>query len=128
MSAMPGPTAPGTIVLIHGLGAAGVAIHPAPVKGVLRLPLASLRSAFPVLRNPANRHRTVVLTPEQWRYGFTNTLSEQDSRRLYDRYQVPSPGRPHFTMGVPGWEEVADYALEWATQNAGAAARSRTIG
>jgi hypothetical protein len=24
------------------------------------------------------------------------------------------PGRPHFTAAVDGWEEVADYALEWA--------------
>jgi pimeloyl-ACP methyl ester carboxylesterase len=27
------------------------------------------------------------------------------------------PGRPHFP-GAPGWEEVADYALEWATEQA----------
>jgi alpha-beta hydrolase superfamily lysophospholipase len=24
------------------------------------------------------------------------------------------PERPHFTLGVAGWEEVADYALHWA--------------
>ena len=24
------------------------------------------------------------------------------------------PGRSHFTVGQDGWEEVADYALEWA--------------
>jgi non-heme chloroperoxidase len=41
-----------------------VAISPAPVKGVLRLPPAQLRATFPVLGNPANRNRTVELTPK----------------------------------------------------------------
>ena len=29
------------------------------------------------------------------------------------------PGRSHFTAGEPGWEEVADSALSWATEHAG---------
>ncbi len=82
------------LLVDRGLGAAGVAIDSAPVKGVLRLPPSSLRSAFPGLRNPANRNRTVALTPAQWHYRFTNTLNEEDSRELYDRYYVPGPGRP----------------------------------
>jgi pimeloyl-ACP methyl ester carboxylesterase len=28
------------------------------------------------------------------------------------------PGRSHYTCGEKGWEEVADYALEWATAHA----------
>jgi alpha-beta hydrolase superfamily lysophospholipase len=28
------------------------------------------------------------------------------------------PGRSHFTIGQDGWEEVADYALEWAVKHA----------
>ena len=172
------------IMLSRGLGLAGVALHPAPVKGVYRLPVSALRASFPVLRNPANRRRTVGLTYEQWRYAFTNTMSDQDSRDAYDRYHVPStgrplfqaatanlvrnaptavdfarddraplllvaggadhvvpkamvretikrysgsgaitayhlfPGRPHFTTGAPGWRDVADYVLNWATLNA----------
>jgi pimeloyl-ACP methyl ester carboxylesterase len=84
------------IMLSRGLGLAGVALHPAPVKGVYRLPVSALRSSFPVLRNPANRNRTVGLTYAQWRYAFTNTMSDQDSRTAYDRYHVPSTGRPLF--------------------------------
>ena len=168
------------LLLDRGLGAAGVAISPAPVKGVLRLPPASVRSAFPVLGNPANRKRTVELTPKQFHYGFTNTMSDDEAKAAYDRYEVPGPGRvifqaafanlnpraatrvdfhkddrppllvmgndtdhtipaavsreaakrlgkstavvdykefagrPHLTAGAPGWEEVADYAIEWA--------------
>jgi alpha-beta hydrolase superfamily lysophospholipase len=84
------------ILLDRGHGSAGVALHPAPPKGVLRLPLSALRSAFPVLRNPANRHRAVGLTPAQWHFGFTNTLGERESRDAYDRYHVPAPGLPLF--------------------------------
>ena len=84
------------ILLDRGLGSVGVAIHPAPPKGVLRLPVSALRSAFPVLSNPRNRKRTVSLTPKQWHYSFTNTMSEEDSKAAYARYHVPAPGRPLF--------------------------------
>src|SRR5204862_7344872 len=84
------------LLLDRGFGAAGVAISPAPVKGVLRLPPAQLRSAFPVLGNPANRKRTVELTPKQFHYGFTNTMSDDDAKTAYDRYEVPGPARPIF--------------------------------
>ena len=67
-------------LLDRGLGAAGVAIDAAAVKGITKLPPAQLKSAWPVRRNPANRHRAVMLTPEQFHYAFTNTLSEEDSR------------------------------------------------
>ena len=84
------------LLLDRGLGSVGVAIHPAPPKGVLRLPISALRASFPVLSNPANRKRTVSLTPKQWHYAFTNTLSEKDSKTAYARYHVPAPGRPLF--------------------------------
>lgn len=101
------------IMLSRGLGLAGVALHPAPVKGVYRLPLSALRSSFPVLRNPANRRRTVGLTYAQWRYAFTNTMSDQDSRTAYDRYHVPSTARPLFQAAtanlVPGAVTTVDF-------------------
>src|SRR5438045_6215819 len=77
------------ILLDRGYGAAGVAIDSAAVKGITKLPLSSLRSAWPGLRNPANRHRTVMLSPEEFHYGFTNTLTEGDSQAVYSRYAVP---------------------------------------
>jgi pimeloyl-ACP methyl ester carboxylesterase len=81
------------ILLDHGFGAVGVAINSAPTEGVKVVPLSQLRAAFPVLSNPANRHRAVGLTYEQWHYAFTNTFSEVESRRLYERYHVPASGR-----------------------------------
>ena len=172
------------LLLDRTLGAAGVAIHPAPVKGVLRLPLSALHSSFPVLRNPRNRNRAVALTPRQFHYGFANTMSEEESQVVYERYHVPGSGRvlfqaataslnpravtkvdfksetrapllvvgggkdhtvppsmakeattrqskaksateyreysdrSYYRLSQEGWEEVADYAIEWATKHA----------
>jgi pimeloyl-ACP methyl ester carboxylesterase len=168
------------VLLDNGWGAAGVSIDSAPIKGNYKLPWSALKSSFPGLKNPANRHRAVTLTPEQFHYAFTNTLSDEASRAAYERYAVPGPGRPlfqaafanfnphaasridfdnpdrapllviaggadhvsppainrtiaklqhrsksitaykeftgrsHFILGQPGWEEVADFALDWA--------------
>jgi pimeloyl-ACP methyl ester carboxylesterase len=171
------------ILLDHGFGAAGVAIDSAPTEGVKRIPLSQVRASFPVLKNPANRHKAVGLTFEQWHYTFTNGLPEDEARRLYERYHVPASGEvfwgsalanihpgkdetwvnydnedrapllfisgsadhlmppsiqrsnakhwndnvitevkefegPHLLPASPGWEKVADYALDWALEHA----------
>jgi alpha-beta hydrolase superfamily lysophospholipase len=171
------------LLLDRGHGAVGVAINSAPTEGVAVVPLSQVKATFPVLRNPANRHRAVGFTFEQWHYAFTNTLPEQESRALYERYHVPAsghvfwgsalanvhPGRddtyvdygnddrapllfisgsedhlmppriqrsnakrytsstvteveefdgPHLLTAAPGWEAVADHALDWALRHA----------
>ena len=172
------------ILLDHGCGAAGVAMCSAPTEGVRATPLSQVRSTFPVLKNPANRHKAVGLTPEQWHYAFTNTFSDDESQALYERYHVPAsgrvfwgsalanihpghddtyvnyknadrapllfisgtddhlmppsiqqsnakhyksktvtavkefPGRAHLITAQDGWQEVADYALDWAVGHA----------
>ncbi len=53
-----------------GLSAVSVAIDQAPFRGVRPLPISALKSASPVLRNPASRNRAVPLTNEQVRHGF----------------------------------------------------------
>jgi alpha-beta hydrolase superfamily lysophospholipase len=83
-------------LLGQSLGAAAVAIDAAPIKGVLPLPLSSLRTAFPVLRNPANANRAISLTEEQFRYGFGNAVSEEESAALYEKWTIPAPGKPLF--------------------------------
>jgi pimeloyl-ACP methyl ester carboxylesterase len=175
------------LLLDRGLGAAGVGLSPAPVKGVLRLPPAELRTVFPALGHPTTRKKTVALTPEQFHFSFTNTMDDADAEAAYARYYVPGPGRvlyqagfanvtphavtkvdfhkddrppllvigndqdntvpasvskeaakhlgkskavvdykefegrPHFPA-APGWEAVADYALDWANRHVGAPA------
>jgi pimeloyl-ACP methyl ester carboxylesterase len=173
------------LLLDRGFGAAGVAIDSVPTEGVLTLPLSQIKASFPILSNPANRHRAVGFTADQFHYAFTNTLSDGESQAVYDRYHIPAPGswvwggvlanftpghqdtwvnyqnddrapllfiaggddnimpaavnksnarkyakskalteyrefpgRSHYTVGQPGWEDVADYALGWAVENA----------
>jgi non-heme chloroperoxidase len=82
-------------LLTQGHARAAVAIDPAPIKGVLALPVSALRVASTALRNPATRRkRAVSLTPAQFRYGFTNAVTQQESDELYERWTVPSPGTP----------------------------------
>jgi pimeloyl-ACP methyl ester carboxylesterase len=173
------------ILLDHGYGAAGVAIDSVPAEGIKVVPVSQIRSVFPILRNPANRMKAVGFTPEQFHYAFANTLSEEESQEVYDRYHIPAPGRlvwggvlanftpghqdtyvdfrnedrapllfiageednlmppavnesnvkhyrhtksvtaykefpgrSHYIVGQEGWKEVADYALEWAVEDA----------
>jgi pimeloyl-ACP methyl ester carboxylesterase len=80
------------IIAGRGLSAATVAIDPGPFRGVLPLPITTLRSAWPVLRNPLNRSRAVTLTLDEFKYGWTNALSDGEARQLYDDYHVAAPG------------------------------------
>jgi pimeloyl-ACP methyl ester carboxylesterase len=168
------------VLLSRGLGAAGVGISAAQVRGVYRLPFSTLKANWALLANPIARHTAVMPTAKAFKYAFGNTLSEADSLAAYERYCVPGsrnviftgananlnprtpmkvdfkksdrppflfiangkdhvvpvavnrenfgkyrhspavtaykeyPERSHFTFGEPGWEEVADYAIEWA--------------
>jgi pimeloyl-ACP methyl ester carboxylesterase len=175
------------LLLARGLGAAGVAIDSAPTEGVRVTPPSQIKSLFPVLNNPANRHKAVGFTAKQFHYTFTNTLTRDESDQVYERYHIPTPGnwvwgpvlanfeagrqdtwvdyglddrapllfiaggsdhimpasvnksnakhyhkssaltdyyefpgRSHYTCGEPGWEAVADYALDWAAKHASA--------
>ena len=175
------------LLVNRGLGAAAVTIDSAPPEGVRVNPPSQIKSLFPILANPANRHRAVGFTKEQFHFAFANTCSREESDAAYDRLHIPAPGnwvwayglianwkpghqetwvdydlddrapllfiiggkdhlmppsvqrsnakkyrnsealtetyefpdRSHFTGAEPGWEQVADYALEWATRHAG---------
>jgi pimeloyl-ACP methyl ester carboxylesterase len=75
---------------------AAIAIDAAQIKGVLPVPLSALRATLPVFKNPANRHRAVSLTAEQFRFAFANAVSHEESDELYERWTIPAPGRPLF--------------------------------
>ncbi|HEY3259657.1 MAG TPA: alpha/beta hydrolase [Pseudonocardiaceae bacterium] len=127
------------IVAGRGLSAASVAIDPAPFRGVLPLPLSALKSAFPVLGNPRNRHRAVPLTYDQFRYAFANAVTEEEAKQLYDSFAVPAAGAPLFqaaTANLNPWTEAKvdtanpgrgpmliisgeqDHTVPWAIANA----------
>ncbi len=93
----------------RGRASATVAIDPAPFRGVLPLPLSALKSAFPVLGNPANRSRAIPLTFDQFRFGFANAVGEDEARELYATFAVPAAGAPLFqaaTANLNPWSEV----------------------
>ncbi len=172
------------LLLDRGLGAAGVAIGTGPPKGVIVLPPSTLRAAVPALKNPFNRNGLAPLSPKQFQWRFTNTLTREESDAIYREQYIPGtnraffqaafanlapnspakvtfsspsrpplllivggddhisppalnktllklqrrapsateskeyPGRTHLTAGMDGWEEVADYALNWALEHA----------
>lgn len=91
-------------LLGQDLAVAAVAVDAAQIKGVLPLPLSSLRVTFPVFKNVANRHRAVSLTAEQFRYGFGNAVTEQESNDLYERWAIPSPGKPLFEAAAANFD------------------------
>lgn len=101
------------ILLDRDLGAAGVAIAPAPVKGILLLPFSTLKVSFPALSNPANNHRAVPLTPEQFHYAFGNTLSEEESLKAFNRYAVPGPDHVLFQAAFANFNPDAATAVDF---------------
>jgi non-heme chloroperoxidase len=93
----------------RGLSAASVAIDPAPFRGVLPLPISALRASSPVLTNPANRHRAVPLTYDQFRYSFANAVTEDEAKALYEEFAVAAPGAPLFqaaSANLNPWTEA----------------------
>ncbi len=93
----------------RGLARVSVAIDPAQFRGVLPLPISALKSAYPVLGNPANRNRAIPLTYDQFRYGFANAVTDDEAHQLYDTYAVPAPGKPVFQVAAANlnpWTEA----------------------
>jgi non-heme chloroperoxidase len=97
------------IIAGRGLAKVSVAIDPAPFRGVLPLPLSTLKAGRPVLGNPGNRNRAVPLTYDQFRFSFANAVSEEEAKELFETYAVPAPGAPLFqaaTANLNPWTEV----------------------
>jgi pimeloyl-ACP methyl ester carboxylesterase len=97
------------IIAGQGLSAASVAIDAAPFRGVLPLPISALKSSRPVLGNPANRHRAIPLTYDQFRFAFANAVSEDEAKQLYERFAVPASGAPIFQAAAANlnpWTEA----------------------
>jgi pimeloyl-ACP methyl ester carboxylesterase len=93
----------------RGLSAATVAIDPGPFRGVLPLPISTLRASLPVLRNPLNHGRAVTLTLDQFKYGWANALGEEEAKQLYETYHVAAPGVALMQMAnanVNPWTEA----------------------
>ena len=88
------------VLLGRGIAAAGIAIDPAPLKGVWQLPPSVLKASFPVLGNPFNLTKAKSLTFEQFNYGFSNAVPEKEARELYEKWTIPAPCRPLFQAAI----------------------------
>lgn len=106
-------------LLGQDLAAGAVAIDAAQIKGVLPLPLSALRSTLPVFKNPANRHKAVSLTAEQFRYAFGNAISEHESRELYERWTMPAPGKPLFEAAAANFNPHSPAKVDTANEMRG---------
>ncbi len=103
----------------RGLAAVSVAIDPAPFRGVLPLPISALRSASPALSNPANRHRAVPLTYDQFRYAFANAVSEEEAKELYETFAVPASGLPLFQAAAANLNPWTEAKVDTASPGRG---------
>ena len=106
-------------LLGEDLGAAAVAIDAAQIKGVLPLPLSALRSTLPVFKNPANAHRAVSLTAEQFRYSFGNAVPAEESDELYERWAIPAPGKPLFEAASANFSPHSPAKVDTANSGRG---------
>jgi non-heme chloroperoxidase len=106
-------------LLAEGLAAAAIAIDPGQIKGVRPLPFAQLRSGFPVLSKPGNRKRAVSLSQKQFRYGFGNALSVQESDELFDRWTIPGPGKPLFEASAANFKKTSPAAVDTKNSDRG---------
>jgi pimeloyl-ACP methyl ester carboxylesterase len=87
------------LLLDRALGRAGVAISPAPPKGILVLPFSTLKAGAPALAHPSKWHGVVTLTLEEFTYGFVNTFSPEEAAAAYERYAVPETGQIFYEAG-----------------------------
>ncbi|WP_419686195.1 alpha/beta hydrolase [Serratia marcescens] len=102
------------LLLDAGFGSAGISIDGAAVKGVKALPFSEIKATFPVLRNPANLHRAVPISEKEFHYAFTNNLSLEASKAVYDRYSVPVSGRMLFQGGLANFTPDAATTYNFA--------------
>ena len=104
-------------LLGQDLAAATVAIDAAQIKGVLPVPLSALRATLPVFKNPANKHRTVALTAEQFRFAFGNAILAEESDALFARWAIPAPGKPLFEAAAANFNPHSPAKVD--TDNSG---------
>ncbi|MEV6350581.1 alpha/beta fold hydrolase [Actinoplanes sp. NPDC051851] len=103
-------------LLGQDLADAAVAIDAAQIKGVLPLPLSALRATLPVFKNPANRHRAVSLTAEQFRFAFGNAVPEEESQELFDQWTIPAPGKPLFEAAAANFDPHSPAKVDTANE------------
>lgn len=99
-------------ILASGYASAAVAVDPGQIKGVKPVPLAQIRSGFPVLSKPGNKKRAVSLTRKQFEYAFGNAIPRSESDALFDRWAIPGPGKPLFEASTANFSKTSPAAVD----------------
>jgi pimeloyl-ACP methyl ester carboxylesterase len=88
------------MLLDRGVGAAGVAIDPAPPRGVLPLQWSVLKANAGVLFTWRGWRKIVRMSFRDFRYAFVNAMPPAEQRAAYDQHVVPETGRIFFQAGL----------------------------
>jgi pimeloyl-ACP methyl ester carboxylesterase len=102
------------LMLNRGLGRAGVAVDSAQSAGVPVLPWSVVRGLMPVLGKPWTVNRTVLLSPKQFRYAFTNSLSQDESDRVREEFVIPAPGKPLWQAATHLFMNTGDSRIDYS--------------
>lgn len=100
-------------LLSRGLGRAGVAIDSAQTAGVPILPLTTAWIGLPALGRPWKINRTLLLTPKQFHYAFTNTLNLDDATKVSEEFQIPGPIKPFFQLAAGLLLNIGDSKIDY---------------
>ena len=96
-----------------------MAVDSAPTKGVLNVPLSTIRCTLPILRNPFDRNKAKPLTPQQFRYAFGNTLSEEKSLDAYQEFAVPGVANVLFAGALANVNPWSPFRVKYSRADRG---------
>jgi pimeloyl-ACP methyl ester carboxylesterase len=85
----------------RGLGVAYVGVEPGQPAGISTLPFSTVRTAFPILRNPFRKNKASQISKAHFHFTFGNDLSRAESDAEYELNAIPSFNRVFFE-GVAG--------------------------
>ena len=80
----------------RGLGRAYVGVAPGQPAGITTLPPSTVRTGFPILRNPFNRNGASPISKPHFHFTFGNDLSREASDAIWEEYAINSYNRVFF--------------------------------
>ncbi len=116
------------LLLDRGLGSAGVAIHPAPPRGVFPS-VDALKASWPVVKTWNHQNKVLNLAFDDFCWGWLGDESPEEQRRVYDALVAPTPGRVFFQAATSPFHAMTkiDFEKERAPLLILAGGKDRTV-